>query len=506
MADSVKISGLPTATTVSGEEVFPMVQSGITKQVATYKVFDAVTIPSSELLGMYFPGEEPEIPDGPLSTITYKSVKDWTSGVDGWTSSYGSVAIVDKWLVHTATGTTALQVTRSISIPANSRIRVIVKSSKSGTIYLHSTISGVYTQIGSKVVAANVVTPIDAIIPGTGISLNVTKTAGVAVGDTLSVKDVYVGTGEYSTPKIDASGNGRHLTMYGTLPVANGNYFDGVSSYWKSTNVLDYSPDVWEMDFEFPEGMAQSSNPQTLLDYKPSSSTDGFVWCYRGDNVGIEGDYLKIRYCTGSGYIAAIITSFFTGFSATAIHAHVVVNFSSSAKTLRDGSTIPAYTVRAYRNGVKFGNDLTMTTPVKPLAGSYLYIGAYQGSIYFLNAVLGAVSIFTTGLIASEIRGLSYNFNPPSEYSLTDWQNAYMLSSSITTSSFMLNTVSGYIIPYGKYEFSATSPLVQLQFLSGASWVGTSYLSGQVCADGVNARAYNPTASGVTVYYRKLDV
>lgn len=479
------VNSLTTATTVSGGEYLPVIQGGVAKKLDVLDIFDTVSVPGDEgLIGAWTGREVPEIPDAAAGTL-YKSKSDWIDDTDGWIGYHCAVAISGGELVITANDTSPV-------------IHKLTGSTLNRTLKLKIRNPGDYLMSWYDGSAYNFMTLLSD--DGTYQIWQYTNTTSSATetyfkihnapnGYVAYVDWIYVGTGQYATPNADESGHGMHLTVFGETPDGDGNLIrDGVNDYERTTSVLASVPDVWHYHEEMPSGNAQLATVQTLFDYKAQSTTIGYGWLYRN----ASSDNLVFAYCTGSGVAYITITGYFTGYSAIRLVLDITINWITGVVTV-------------YRNGVYFGTA-AMTTPVKPTAGSYLYFGAYQGTTYFAAGTFGAKYLYDRALSLTEIRGLYLNLEPPLPHKLIDWQFSYMTNSTITTSSFAITAASGYVIPQGKYEFSATSPLVQLQFLSGASWYGASYLSGQVCADGVNVRAYNPTASGVTVYYRKLDV
>jgi hypothetical protein len=233
------------------------------------------------------------------------------------------------------------------------------------------------------------------------ISISFTYTSGpvyfyvnngvTTTANTVWVDWIYIGTGAYSTPIVDNSGNGLDLTAYGVTPDGNGNLiYDGVNDYLRTTNVLASVPDEMTFVFDFPNGHAQSAVRQDVVNYKIGSTTVGFLDITRILNT----DTLRFQYCSGAAAPTIDFTSFFTGYSTTHLQVRVHLKWSTGA-------------VDVSRNGVQFG-AATMTTPVKPTAGSYLYFGSYLGTSYFLAGTMGQVRYYNRDLLDSEALSL-YN-------------------------------------------------------------------------------------------------
>ena len=529
MADTVKISQLPIATTISGGDVLPVVQGGVTKQVDVNNIFsavnslaaattisggeymlitqsgiskkmdvldifDTVSIPGNNSLeGAWLCDELPEYPDDPAGT-TY--IQDEWATVDGWVgfadSSTVAVAAAGGSLVVTKIAGTYnyARAIKDIAAGTLKTYRVKITAIKALTsVALLGTVGGVSgtVLIEFGAMSAGQTLTKDVYVAGdvTRVFCNSVTTIADS-GIVFSIDFIYIGTGAYATPVVDNSGNGLHLEAHGVTPDGAGNLiFDGVNDRLVSTNVLTTMPDVLSLSIWY-NGELKSGN-QYLANYRVQSATVGHFGLLRGN----YSNSLYISYASGVADSLLMFGSIFDSHNSCLIELQI--DWLTGA-------------VKVFRDGVQYDVTKNMTTPVKPMGGSYLHFGSYQGTSYFLKGTIGNILYYSCILPIQEVRRAYLGLLPVLPYGLINWQNEYEISTTVTTSSFLVNTTSGYVIPQGKYQFSATSPSVQLQFLSGSTWYGASYLSGQVCADGVNVRAYNPTASGVTVYYRKLEI
>lgn len=234
---------------------------------------------------------------------------------------------------------------------------------------------------------------------------------------------IYVGTGLYDTPILDNSGAVSgigNLISYGSVPVTglsgNAIFRNGVNSYERSAAVVSSVPDVWHYHESFPFGHAQQSYAQMLLNYKNDSATVGYWWCYRYTS----SDSLYIDYATGLAIHRFSIASFFTGFSSVRIDIDIEMDWVNAvAKIWRNGTLITTQ---------------NLTTPVKPLAGNYLYFGALEGTNYFCYGTSDERRLYGRALSDAEV------------YSLYSGLTTYeALPDAPLNSSYSDTTVSGVL-------------------------------------------------------------
>jgi len=243
---------------------------------------------------------------------------------------------------------------------------------------------------------------------------------------------------------IDNSGAGSHLNTTDIATSASGLIFNGSTSYMRTTKPLASFPDVFTFGWKMPNGHAQQAYYQTFFNYKPTGS--GLIFLYREIATG----ELNFAYYNGLSTSYLIFSSFFTGYSAASLDAYIAANFTNAAKTFTDPqgntATIPAYGVMVFCNGVQFGATKYMTTPVKPLAGSYLYVGAYQGANYFLNGTIGEIILLNRFPTSYELAGVY----PVKAYSLSDYTEDQAETSGYLEPLFIGHTTPG--------AFKRTSP------------------------------------------------
>lgn len=487
MADKVKINALPIATTVSGGDTLPLVQGGITKQVDMVKIFDMVDVPLDA--AAYWPLDEvPEIPDNAAGTL--RNHNPFIGLPAGFaTDAAGGTLTYSDGQIHLAAAANNNVYVVVASYPINTSFRVLIKTSASQVRAFYWNGSA-YATTAYQAVTPNKWATIDFNFP---VALASEKPYGIApigASNTADISAWYLGDASYTTPAIDASGHRIHGTIYGATPI-DSDYgralsFDGSNDYILATlpsaqNLLTLS--IRAKVLATPGASALISS----LVYNSNSSGYGFALC--ANSAKVARIYMGR---TGASHQSKDIA--YT-WDLTAEHDY---------KLIYDTTT---RTASLWVDGLIKGTTTAFDATANP-ASDRITIGRWAADYvgYYGPMIASHAIAYTRALSATEVLGLYKAKTLPKSYSLINWQNSYMLNSTITTSSFAISATSGYVIPIGKYEFSATSPLVQLQFLSGSTWYGASYLSGQICADGVNVRAYNPTASGVTVYYRKLDV
>jgi uncharacterized repeat protein (TIGR02543 family) len=211
-----------------------------------------------------------------------------------------------------------------------------------------------------------------------------------AAGDVYEISFIYIGTGARDTHPQDSSGNANHLVLFGGRSVAgisgNGIALPGVArNYLRTAAVLARVPDVWAWHKVFVNGNAKSSLVQSIFNYGVTGA--GKVQFFRDNN----NDNLILQYYNGAD-VTLTFTGYFTGYSTTRFDFGWAINWTTGE-------------VLVYRNGVLFDTQ-TMTTPTKPAAGLYLYIGAYQGASYFLNATIDELRVCDSGATVEEIANL----------------------------------------------------------------------------------------------------
>jgi hypothetical protein len=219
-------------------------------------------------------------------------------------------------------------------------------------------------------------------------------TTTIASTKTIPIDYVYLGTGAYTSTLLDNSGNGNDGTILGAIATQDGLYFDGVNDYLRSSAVLTSIPGEQFFSFNFPEGHPQFGTLQILMQYRATAAIVGFLFLARVAN----SDTLYMGYSNGTTSATLAAAAFFTGYSALPIEVGLYVNWTTGA-------------VAFFRNGIQFGATQTMTTPVKPLSGDYLYIGCGLGISYFLAGTMNKIKYYGRALSSSEVLHL-YNDEP----------------------------------------------------------------------------------------------
>lgn len=147
---------------------------------------------------LLYPGKYSEIPDDPAG-VTYRNIANWTDGVEGWTCA-GTTAIVNGILKFTS-NTNNFVPLKNISY-AHAMIIMHVRTSRSGTFHVRNAVAGVFS--GDIPCVGGQWFPV--IIADSGAAttqIQLTVTGADSVGDTIEVRDIYVGTGAYLHPITD---------------------------------------------------------------------------------------------------------------------------------------------------------------------------------------------------------------------------------------------------------------------------------------------------------------
>lgn len=416
---------LPSAGSYNGTSSQRYLTNSVGMQIEG-KSLQKRDIVSSGLIGYWGMDNLPEYPDNPAGTTYFQS--DWAT-TDGWGAT--------RCTLDTTTTPGKLRVVATGSLPAISKALSFAGKTVKAEVKKISGSSTKFTLSNSSAVIypKDILYPIETIgsnyypaDAGGQLSIYVGDNNTVA-GDIFEIDWIYVGDGSYTTPLYDNSGGGLDLNVYGSTPVAglsgNGLSRDAINDYERSISVLSIVPDVWHYHESFPFGNAQTAGYQVFGNYKPISSTVGFFDFGRQ----LTSDNLTFRYCNGSALTTITFSGFFTGFTTLSISIDIDFNWITGAVTV-------------YRNGTQFDATQYMTTPVKPTAGSYLYFGSYQGTVYFMAGICDERRLYNRALSASEVADLFTMF--PGNYSLTtDPQFDQLFLGSIPPGSFGRSTQNG---------------------------------------------------------------
>jgi len=366
MSDVVKISALPTATSVGIDDYVPIVQSGVTKKTSS-KLIAPIRVSDENSIAYYSMDDSAsEYPDG---TPVY--FQDAWSTVDGWmANANGPLTIVTPGYLRVATNQTYAY--KAIGSDGN-LFRVKVKAVTGGASCVLLTAPLFAAIAASPVLAAGETAIIEGILPA-GVT-------AIYVGKSLYAWDidwVYVGDGSYATLLSDDSGNGITGTMVATLPVA------GVSGKALQFNGLSSKVTIAGASSYFGINKVLSIS----LWIKPLSATNGYVFSYP-DTINNNRFYLTILNATT---VQAIIN---TGTTisipcATNERAHIVI--------VRDNIT---GAFLAYKNGALVSST-TSTKPTTETATS-LYLGTLSGSGSYGNVIIDELHIDNKVLSDSEV-------------------------------------------------------------------------------------------------------
>jgi hypothetical protein len=127
----------------------------------------------------------------------------------------------------------------------------------------------------------------------------------------------------------------------------------------------------------------------TIIGEAIQIDTYGYIWIYRSIG-GTDGVY---RYANGSDTYS-LIRGLFLNIDNQWIHIVTVCDYTNK-------------TLKVYRNGIQFGNTLTLAgTPLFPSTNRTKYVGAYSSTLERLtDGSLDEVRIYNRGLSADEVMG-----------------------------------------------------------------------------------------------------
>jgi hypothetical protein len=367
--------------------------------------------------------QDSELPLDPAAYYSFDDHPDFPDRLDGisYTSNF---ATADGW---TANANGPITVSGgSLVVAANQQyayragdfngknVRVKITAGSAGTYYIgYRTTGGTYKLTAfPRVFASGESALINASIAE--------ATSHVFVGNgtqAFTMQKAQIGTGEYSSPTPDNSGKGNNLTAYGVTPCdgisGKGIMFDGVNDYLRTILPLDAVPDVWNIEFEYVGHLLATR--QTFVNYKGYSNTAGYIDARRQENT----NDLAFSYCSGSTYAMVQFSNFFVGFTDVRCKIAFEINWATGV-------------IKAWRNGAYIGS-VTMATPVKPTAGSYIYYGSYQGTNHFTVGTIDELVLFFRALTDAEARGLYLAKALPKVYTLANWQSDQAASDSVIT-------------------------------------------------------------------------
>jgi hypothetical protein len=338
-----------------------------------------------------------EYPDG-----AYTYLQDAWATTDSWNVSDGTLDVSSTpGALRYTHGATGPLIARNVGTLNARMVRLRIRASVSISVLFYYYNGSIWTSFASSSVGTSWVVIDGYLASGSSNNSLYIGGGGAAwvLNEWFEIDWIYIGTGICTNLLTDDSGNGIDCYVYGDTSVAgvsgNGLYRNGVNAYERSVNVLATVPDIWHYHEVMPNGNAQLSTPQLFCNYKPTSTSGGFFYISRE----ASHDDLYVWYCNSATNTNVSVNSFFTGYSATSITIDVMINWITGV-------------VNVYRNGVYFGTG-TMTTPVKPTAGSYIYFGSYQGTSYFAKGTYDERRLYSYARTAPEI---AYLYANPTTY------------------------------------------------------------------------------------------
>lgn len=347
-------------------------------------------LPDANLQAYYSCDTLPDIPDDSAGTTYLQDAWDTT---DGWgPNANGPITVSGGYLNVAANQQYAYR-----AIDYNGKhVRVRLTASTSGTYYIgYRTPAGTYyLAFKGRVFAAGESGLIDALIPET--------TSHIFIGNgtmALAIKTIYVGTGHYTSPAIDNSGNGRHLGIYGPVPCAGvsgkGLLFNGVSDYLSG----DINQDTWTGAFSksfWIQGKARST-------LQAMYARTGTAAPHYGIACRLDASNRPQMYVSVDGTNVVYVT----GAAGTECTADCLLTFRF----------VPSVGMYIYKNGALIAS---LTTGVPALAywsASQLVRYGCLTTVGFFDGWMDELCIYSRALSADEVYNLYMMFSE--HYDLT---------------------------------------------------------------------------------------
>lgn len=328
----------------------------------------------------------PDIPDY-AAGVTYQSLTDWAGGVDGWSviSSSGSLAVTDGKLVFTSTsGVVAFG--KSATFGTGKLVRIRVKTSTACTMKLKGTVGGVAdSDITSyQTFVAGVYQYFTATVSSALTNMYFYSTT-IGAGGIVTVDFVYVGTGQYSSPAIDASGNGYSSTeMKAVLPTDDGLMFSIDAKSYIALPVFQFSKLSVSLNLS---GAAATAENQRIIYFGRSNYTAKFL-------LYILTGSTKVRFLwRDSSNVAQSLDSLTTITDGTE-HTVCAIHTGSSAYLIIDGI------IEASNLSTSLTTDIV----------SWFSVGAYWDSTSYTNnfgGIIKEIECFNRELTDIELKSLA---------------------------------------------------------------------------------------------------
>ena len=419
----------------------------------------------------------PAYPDNAAGT-TY--LQDAWATVDGWaainaktvvSTDAGRLKLVFDGTDATGAGTYHAKSTWSGKL---CRIKITSANPITSVAYYDGSnyVQAVYTLLDQYTAYANFVPTISA-----GYGYLAIKVNPEAVANTVYFDWIYIGSGLYDTLLSDDSGNGNSLTVHSSCPTVgihnNGLYRNGIDCYESEVSTLAAVPDIWHYEEEYIG--TKLATEQAFINYKANSPSIGWFIFYRA----ASSDSLVLNYASGSSALAISFANYFTGFTFLRCRIAIEINWITGV-------------VKVWRNGVYFGTA-TMATPVKPIAGSYIYYGSYKGTLYYAFGVFDERRLYSRELTDAEVLSLYTNIVRPTYSAISPNVESQSSQASVfivdsTSSGFNLtSTIDNYenlmfeqsFASIGKFSFSMMADGPQAKYVKVNSFVVVSSSYGQ---------------------------
>ncbi len=204
---------------------------------------------------------------------------------------------------------------------------------------------------------------------------------------------LYYDFNEVSGNAQDHSGNGYTGTLNGPVRQTlvgtdQAMYYDASASDYISTPSFAI-PDTGILTVEaWMKSKIQASIYQSIISDYNENPTIGFLWIFRA----INSDNIVIEYSNGTISTSTGYSNFFQNLDNQWIHIVIVSDYTTK-------------TMKAYRNGVQFGNTISLTgIPQFPSTNKAKFMGSYDLTRHKLtDGSLDEVRIYNRGLSAEEI-------------------------------------------------------------------------------------------------------
>jgi hypothetical protein len=207
-----------------------------------------------------------EVPDYPDGTAIEKHIKDFTSVPSGWdTNNKGVLSVANEELINTVTNGTEAWFRRNFASGAISGIiKVKVRANIDCQLYVQYYDSTYKTLASESNAKANQEYTFTVFSPSTQFLLLYAYTP-TATDFQVTISEIYIGDGSYSTPIIDNANGQWNGTNYGSIPVqgVSGKAIKSFKNSYKpikNTNFKKAPPYTFSVWLKFPTELEQGQN------------------------------------------------------------------------------------------------------------------------------------------------------------------------------------------------------------------------------------------------------